>query len=147
MLVVDQKFTDKIHPEPNTGCWLWAGALNRDGYGIANRQYRTRMAHSISYEFVFGPIPEGLELDHLCRVRCCVNPDHLEAVTHLENCQRGTAGTHIRRVESLKTHCSKGHEFAGENLYTRKNGARGCRECSRINTRKYTKKITEGTGI
>ena len=147
MLVVDQKFTNKIHPEPNTGCWLWAGATNRDGYGIAHRRRQTRMAHSLSYEFACGPVPDGLELDHLCRVRCCVNPNHLQAVTHLENCRRGTAGTHIRRVENMKTHCSKGHEFSGDNLYTRKNGARGCRECVRIASRKYSRKIDMGYAV
>ncbi len=75
---------DKIMPEPNSGCWFWLGALSR-GYG----SLKNARAHRVAYEMTIGPIPEGLVIDHLCRVTSCVNPDHLEAVTQAENVRRG----------------------------------------------------------
>ena len=89
-------------PEPNTGCWLWTAAL-KNGYGritMMNPKRKTA-AHRVSYEAFVGPIPEGLTLDHLCRVRCCVNPAHLEPVTMRENIMRGTSivGQRMRRLE------------------------------------------------
>lgn len=79
-------------PEPNSGCWLWFGATTERGYGVVVANGRSIRAHRISYETAKGQIPEGLVLDHLCRVHCCVNPDHLEAVTQLENVRRGLHG-------------------------------------------------------
>lgn len=78
------RFDSLISPEPNTGCWLWLGTLSDNGYGI----YAHRRAHRIAFEQMKGGIPPGLDLDHLCRVRCCVNPEHLEPVTRKENCRR-----------------------------------------------------------
>lgn len=78
----------RISPEPNTGCWLWSGAILRSGYGSITIDNRTRMAHRHVYEMVVGKIPSGLCIDHLCRVRSCVNPDHLEPVTTAENLRR-----------------------------------------------------------
>lgn len=76
-------------PEPNTGCWLWLGAVNEHQYGVrclpAGKKTK---AHRISYEMAKGPIPDGLVIDHLCRMKCCVNPDHLEAVTQSINVTR-----------------------------------------------------------
>jgi hypothetical protein len=73
-----------------SGCWLWQGNIHPDkGYGIMRRGGLTRRAHRFFYETLVGPVPDGLELDHLCRVRHCVNPDHLEPVTHAENLRRG----------------------------------------------------------
>lgn len=89
MAVLDRLLA-RISPEPMSGCWLWIGCTNPQGYGqirIAKRVLR--LAHCVSYELHIGPIGDGLELDHLCRVRCCVNPQHLEPVTHLENVRRG----------------------------------------------------------
>jgi HNH endonuclease len=83
------RLQDWYSPEPNTGCWLWTGQLSDRGYPMttyANKKYR---AHRLFYEQARGPIPAGMTLDHLCRVRCCVNPDHLEAVTQTENRRRG----------------------------------------------------------
>lgn len=71
-----------------TPCWVWHGALNRDGYGRAPTHIRERSAHRAMYEAVVGPIPEGMELDHLCRVKSCVNPDHMEPVTPAVNVRR-----------------------------------------------------------
>lgn len=88
----EEAFQAHIHHEPNSGCWLWAGADNGGGYG----KFRGKYAHRVSYEMRNGAIPEGLHLDHLCRVPCCVNPDHLEPVTNQENARRGEAGFHMR---------------------------------------------------
>lgn len=75
----------------STGCWLWKGALSRKGYGhisAPGRRGGTLQVHVVVYEFFFGPVPDGLEIDHLCRVRNCVRPSHLEAVTHVVNLRR-----------------------------------------------------------
>ena len=122
-------------PEPNSGCWLWMGAVSAGGYGAiqtndaaqvsSHGHRRVRRAHVVSYELHVGPIPLGLELDHLCRVRCCVNPQHLEAVTKQENIRRGEGGKHW----SAKTHCPFGHEYDESNTYRYK-GRRNCRACN-----------------
>ena len=85
-------FEARVHYEPNSGCWLWAGADNGEGYG----KFRGKYAHRLSYERHKGPIPDGLHLDHLCRMPCCINPDHLEPVTNAENARRGMAGHHMK---------------------------------------------------
>jgi hypothetical protein len=84
------RFHEKYTPEPNTGCWLWTASLNNGGYGklSVSRSYWVE-AHRVAYELYKGPIPGGKCIDHLCRVRSCVNPDHLEAVTLSENIRRG----------------------------------------------------------
>lgn len=110
------------------GCWVWRGVKDRAGYGRVGR--RGRAAHRVSYELHRGPIPAGLELDHLCRNRACVNPAHLEPVTHEENVRRGEAGSNNRR----KMFCPAGHPYDGENLYVRRGRrwtARVCRLCYR----------------
>lgn len=88
----------RVMPVPESGCWIWTGELNRNGYGRVWRLGRRVMAHRAMYELLVGPIPEGLVLDHLCRVRCCVNPKHLEPVTVRENTIRGEAAL-FRRIE------------------------------------------------
>lgn len=117
---------------PAGGCWIWTAGRNRDGYGcfcIGNS--RNRLAHRLSYEFFIGPIPDGLCLDHLCRNRGCVNPEHLEPVTHLENMRRSPLdfGVYWRS----KTHCSQGHPFDDENTgYSRSHPSRRyCKACKR----------------
>jgi hypothetical protein len=104
-----------ISPEPNSGCWLWTGAL-RDGYGSytsydAGRvpMRKTSNAHRVVYEEFVGPIPAGLQLDHKCRVRCCVNPDHLEPVTQRENILRGEG---VAAVRAKQMTCKRGHPLA-----------------------------------
>ena len=120
------------------GCLEWTGAL-RMGYGkFRGVAGRTTTAHRVVWETFVGPIPEGLELDHLCRNRKCVNPDHLEPVTRRENLRRGSNGV-------LKTHCPHGHEYTDENTIHRKadgtrhrpNGARECRICKNARDTEY----------
>lgn len=91
-----------------SGCWEWTGAVDLNGYGVVYGNGRMRKAHRVLYEKANGTVPHGLELDHLCRNRKCVNPDHLEPVTHRENILRGV-GTAASRAR--QTHCKHGHEF------------------------------------
>ena len=105
-----------------SGCWEWQGRLDRYGYGRFSFSKIDRRAHRISYEEFVGPIPEGLVLDHLCRNRRCINPEHLEPVTNAEN---------MRRSAVIQTHCKRGHEFTAENTYLHRN-MRHCRACTRI---------------
>ncbi len=107
-------------------CWIWTARINRGGYGeitIGTQRIRT---HRWMYEKVRGPIPDGLQIDHLCRRRACCNPAHLEAVTQRENLLRG-AGPAAKHAQ--KTHCIHGHPFDATNTYWRKNGTRDCRIC------------------
>ena len=114
-------------------CWLWTAAVDPRGYGaFGGPNHRRVFAHRVAYELLKGPIPQGLELDHLCRQPSCVNPDHLEPVTHAENVRRGECGSHQR----AKTHCPHGHEYTPENTVHTKEGWRTCRTCKRISNRK-----------
>lgn len=111
-------------------CWIWTGKLSTAGYARApggRRGYHIQ-ASRLMYEALVGPIPEDLELDHLCRVRSCVNPDHLEPVTHAENVRRGDGG----RVWREKTHCPSGHPYDEQNTKWYQ-GRRYCRACHLIN--------------
>lgn len=122
MQSIEERFWAKVQP---TGfCWEWT-ASKAHGYGYFNGS----RAHRFAYELLVGPIPDGLVIDHLCRNRGCVNPDHLEPVTQRENTMRGYS---FSRLHARKTHCIRGHEFTPENTKTRSNGARICRECMRL---------------
>ena len=123
-----------VSPEPNSGCWLWLGSLDQDGYGLININKLLRRAHRAFYELLKGEIPSGLQLDHLCRVRCCVNPDHLEPVTCGENVRRGlNVGPNSpgAAFHKSKTHCPHGHPYDEENTRIFR-GGRYCKECIRI---------------
>ncbi len=140
MKSLQERFESKIMPEPNSGCWLWLGSLTHNGYGSIWANGRLKRAPRVSYELHVGIIPHGLEIDHLCRVRCCVNPDHLEAVTRKENARRGYYGQ--------KTHCPQGHPYSGDNLYVRPNGkGRDCRKCKALRMNRYraARRIKEGS--
>jgi hypothetical protein len=107
-------------------CWHWGGYVSSDGYGYILR----RGAHRVAYEHFVGPIPDGLQLDHLCRVKHCVNPSHLEAVTRQENMRRAVP---FRKPHHSKrrTHCKKGHLYSPDNLYHSRHGYQICRTCTR----------------
>lgn len=111
-------------------CIVWTAAKSRLGYGHMGVDGRTREVHRVAYEAFVGPVPEGLTLDHLCRNRACVNPDHLEPVPHRENVLRGEGPT---AVNARKTHCKRGHELSPENVYINAtSGSRQCRPCARL---------------
>lgn len=112
----------------DTGCWEWRKSINKAGYGESwdpNARKRV-IAHRFSWQIFNGPIPEGLTIDHLCRNRKCVNPDHLEPVTNKENILRGTGPA---AMNARMTHCPKGHPLNGANLMSRCDGRRRCRTC------------------
>lgn len=129
---------DKNGPVPSYAphlgsCWIWTAAL-AEGYGVFSVENRQRRAHILAWMWAKGEIPEGCELDHLCRVRRCVRPDHLEAVTHWVNVARGVSphGYNIR-----KTHCPQGHLYDEENTYLGPRGQRICRKCQSRRCREW----------
>jgi hypothetical protein len=129
------KFFDRVCKKSK--CWIWQGVVNHDGYGrfLVNGKYK--MAHRFSYELKHGkilPYPE-FEVDHLCKVRNCVNPDHLEVVKHVVNIRRGG--------NSKKTHCIHGHIFDEENTLYTKSGARQCKKCRDLKAKKYREENSE----
>lgn len=129
-----ERFWEKVEQVTESGCWLWTARCDSKGYA---RFWNDRKAHEgghrFAYRFFKGPIPEGLELDHLCRVPCCVNPDHLEPVTGRENVLRGKS----RAAEYAKrTHCQYGHKLVRENIYPYGN-TRACKTCARLNRFKW----------
>lgn len=113
--------------EPTGFCWNWTGPPMRTGYGQLQRKGRHHYAHRMAYELLVGPIPDGLHIDHLCRNRLCVNPDHLEPVESGENTRRGYAPGIVAARLGL---CYRGHELSGSNVYHRPSGGRCCRRCA-----------------
>lgn len=136
-----------------SGCWEWTGHLSPMGYGRINLGPPTNQpgfTHRVAWELLVGPVDDGLELDHLCRNKACMNPDHLEPVTHAENLRRGISPVgragqlsprRLARPRS-KTHCPHGHEYSPDNTYRRPQGTLECRACRRNAVRRHRLKRT-----
>ncbi len=130
---VEQRFWGMVEKRGEDECWPWTGTSS-GGYG----NFEKRPAHRWAYEMMVGPIPIGLEPDHLCRTRICVNPKHLELVTHKENVLRGDG---LTAQNASKTHCLYGHPFDPLNTYHKPVGGRGCRTCMREKNRQWRKRV------
>lgn len=129
-----ERFWSKV--QKTETCWKWQGGKHSNGYGRFYPKHDVEVgAHEFAYTLQSGAIPEGKELDHLCKNRDCVNPSHLEPVTHHENLLRGAT---IPAKNAVKTHCIRGHPLEGDNLTKAhlKNGQRHCRQCHNLRRRK-----------
>ena len=126
--MIEDRFWPKVRLDI-AGCWLWQGAIGSDGYGrIRGDDGITKRPHRVAWELAVGPIPDGLQLDHLCRVRACVRPSHLEVVTNRENTLRGTSpiADHARATE-----CGRGHVYSDATTAYTRSGKRRCLICER----------------
>ena len=137
-----QRFWDKVYAD-EYGCWLWTGATNRQSYGqfcirLTTGAWRQKRAHRLAYIDLRGDIPGHLQIDHLCRIRPCVNPWHLEPVTSRENSRRGVGWN------GDKAHCTRGHPYCESNTYTDARGSRHCRTCEAARKRAYYRGGVEG---
>ena len=130
-----------VSPEPNSGCWPGLAGCVQNKYGTAYIEGKNRRIHKVLWEQENGPVPLGLELDHLCRNTFCVNPRHLEAVTHQINAARGATGERTGEMAKAKTHCPQGHPYDESNTYLRPNrGGRACKTCKLEATRRFRAK-------
>lgn len=134
---LQDRLFSKFEPVTESGCWLWTACLNGDGYGQIWHNGRMRGAHRAIYEVLVGPIPDGLTIDHLCRVRCCVNPHHMEVVSKLENTLRGVGQS---AINARKTHCKNGHLFDSGNTIIESSGKRKCKTCHKVNVENFWKR-------
>lgn len=130
-----RRFRDKINI--SGGCWVWTAAITNNGYGRVKIKGKTVVAHKAVFQLLVGPVRDGLTLDHKCRNRACVNPDHLEPVTMRVNVLRGET---ITGANSRKSHCHVGHPLAGDNLFIRNDGRRRCKTCEAASQRKLRSK-------
>ena len=136
---VDQRGTieERIHSryvaDLSTRCWNWTGAVSAGSYGSIYYEGRMQKAHRVMWRLERGEIPDGLDLDHLCRNRLCVNPAHLEPVTRSENLRRSP----LMDRHSHLTHCLRGHEFTADNTRINRSGHRVCKICMRMHIRNW----------
>ncbi|MER7813856.1 HNH endonuclease [Streptomyces sp. NPDC096153] len=127
--LIERRFWSKVRGGDVATCWLWNGSKNTGGYGKVRVHGTLVQAHRWAYESLRAPVPAGLNLDHLCRNRACVNPWHLEPVSGRINTLRGAGHT---AINAAKTHCVRGHRFDAENTRWSSNGYRVCRACVRL---------------
>lgn len=127
------EFHERVADPDERGCTVWTGSMSSSGYGLylVKSVGKRRMAHVVAWNMKFGEVPAGLQLDHLCRNRACVNTDHLEPVTGKVNVNRGYWG--------MRTKCNRGHDLDGVRRDAWKAGAmvRYCKTCNRENVKKY----------
>jgi hypothetical protein len=139
-----KRFFKKVNK--TSGCWIWIGAINNYGYGMVQINGSKHSAHRISYEIAKGAIADNLQIDHLCRNRRCINPEHLEAITQKENLLRGET---IAAKNKSKTHCPKGHPYSKKNTIMKNKGggyrSRQCRICrnEKEKTKYHRKKLIQ----
>lgn len=127
-------FWQKVTKTDN--CWLWNGSVNKGGYGVAGNGIRGSSigAHKLCYELLVGKVLRGMQLDHLCKNKLCVNPNHLEVVTPRANLLR--SGNFVG-INARKTHCKNGHSLSGLNLYITPSGFRNCKACRRQSSMRH----------
>lgn len=122
-----ERFLSKVSKTPE--CWVWTAFITHDGYGLFNDENHKRVrAHRFAYQMFVGEIPLGLDIDHLCRVRKCVRPDHLQAVSHQENIRRS--------IRPPRETCRNGHRWLPENIYNHPRGIKLCRLCALYRNRR-----------
>lgn len=139
-----ERIAKHIAPEPNSGCWLWMGCVAPNGYPKVARKHdgggwTTANAHREVYKILVGDIPEGLDLDHKCKVRCCVNPAHVKLATRAENMANAESN---RKAMLARTHCKRGHEFNEASTRWFRSPwtgepVRQCRPCLRVAQRRF----------
>ena len=140
---IPERILAKFYVDLETGCWIWTSTLThkdpRKAYGAVWVEGGQKRAHRVLYELVVGPIPAGLQIDHLCRVQICVNPSHLESVTGYVNTHRGIGPA---AINAKKTICVNGHAFDEKNTHYRvdRPGHRQCKECQLIWARTRNRK-------
>lgn len=131
-LTDEERFWSKV--VKSDGCWRWLGAPQPDGYALIKIAHQMRPAHKVAYEYTIGAVPDGLQLDHLCRNRGCVNPAHLEPVTARENTMRSPIA--LGALNARKTHCPQGHPYDESNTVVT-SSRRTCRICNAEKQRRY----------
>jgi len=138
-----KRFWEKVTKNEGNGVWGWTGAIKNKGYGKLTLEGKGYLAHRVAYRLTKGKIGDGFELDHLCRNTRCVNPSHLDAVTHKENILRSKSPI---SENAAKTHCIYGHPYDESNTYYNPRGQRNCRECNRLRSARNRERARRTSG-